>query len=108
MPIPALLAIGIALDEIVKLGGWVHGTIGMFMFIAEEACQSLGMACYIAQRAEDLPRAKELAQYGITNLCDPMIEFCHVWGKYAYPLHYAYEDFFLASKLNFETYLGLE
>jgi len=101
--IPVMIAIG----TITELGGWLHGTIGMFMFIAEEATQSLGMACYIAHMAGDDEKARELAQYGITNLCDPMIDFCGNWGYLAYPLQEAYESFFQASKLNFQVYLNL-
>ena len=86
---------------------WVHGTVGMFMFILQEACQTLGMAAFMATRNNQLDRARELASYAITEICDPALDFCNDFGWAAYPLHLAYREFFKAARKNFETYLIL-
>ena len=86
---------------------WVHGTVGLFMFILQEATQSLGMSCFLASRHNHLDIAKRNAEYGIREICDPAIDFCDTFGVAAYPLHMAYREFFLASRKNFETYLSL-
>ena len=86
---------------------WLHGTIGMFMFILQESAQTLGMACFIAIRNDRLDLAKTLAAYAITEICDPAIDFCDDFGWAAYPLHMAYREFFKAARKNFETYLTL-
>lgn len=86
---------------------WVHGTVGMFMFILQESAQTLGMACFISIRNDRLDLAKELASYAITEICDPAIDFCNNFGWAAYPLHMAYREFFKAARKNFETYLTL-
>ena len=86
---------------------WVHGTVGMFMFILQESVQTLGMACFIAIRNDRLDLAKELASYTINEIIDPAIDFCNAFGWAAYPLQIAYREFFKAARKNFETYLTL-
>lgn len=91
----------IALDMV----EWVHGTIGMFMFILEEAAQTAGMACYVAKREGQDDLVKSIADYAIREICDPGIDFCNTYGAAAYPLHMAYKEFFTAAKKTFQTYL---
>lgn len=86
---------------------WVHGTIGMFMFILQEATQSIGMSCFLASRHGRYDIAKRNAEYAIREICVPALDFCDTFGVAAYPLHMAYREFFLASKKNFEVYLAL-
>ena len=86
---------------------WVHGTVGMFMFILQEAAQSVGMSCFLARRHGRFDIARRNAEYAIREICDPAIDFCDTFGVAAYPLHMAYREFFIASKKNFETYLEL-
>ena len=86
---------------------WVHGTVGMFMFILQEATQTLGMACFMAKRHDQPAIARDLAAYAITEICDPAIDFCNDFGWAAYPLQIAYREFFKAARKNFETYLTL-
>lgn len=86
---------------------WLHGTIGMFMFILQESAQTLGMAAFIAIRNDRLDLAKKLATHAITEICDPAIDFTNDFGWAAYPLHMAYREFFLAAKRNFQTYLEM-
>ena len=93
----------IVLDKI----EWVHGTVGMFMFILQESAQTLGMACFMSKRHGRPDIARELAGYAIREVCDPAIDFCDDFGWAAYPLHIAYREFFLAARKNFETYLEL-
>lgn len=86
---------------------WVHGTIGMFMFILQEATQSIGMSCFLASRHNRMDIARRNAEYAIKEICDPALDFCDTFGVAAYPLHMAYREFFLASKKNFQIYLEL-
>ena len=86
---------------------WVHGTVGMFMFILQEAAQSVGMSCFLASRHDRFDIARRNAEYAIREICDPAIDFCDTFGIAAYPLHMAYREFFIASKKNFQTYLEL-
>ena len=86
---------------------WVHGTVGMFMFILQEASQSVGMSCFLASRHGRPDIARRNAEYAIREICDPAIAFCDTFGVAAYPLHMAYREFFIAAKKNFETYIAL-
>ena len=86
----------------------VRGSVAMYMFIIEEAIQTIGMACYQAKQAKDYDLMRELARYAIDNLVNPAIEFVDIYGVLAYPLNMAYKEFYLAAKKTFETYLTLE
>ena len=86
---------------------WVHGTVGMFMFILQESAQALGMACFMSKRHGRPDIARSIAAYAIIEICDPAIDFCDDFGWAAYPLQIAYREFFLAARKNFETYLQL-
>jgi len=85
----------------------VRGSIAMFMFIIEEAIQSVGMACYLLRKANRVEECRNVAQWAIDNLINPALEFCKTYGYAAYPLNMAYESFYNAAKKTFETYLSL-
>jgi len=85
----------------------VRGSIAMYLFIIEEAIQTLGMACYMSYKAKNMALARELAQYGIDNVINPAIEFNNAYGFIAYPLNMAYDVFYKNAKKTFETYLTL-
>lgn len=79
----------------------------MFLFILEEAVQSIGMSVYLAYKAESCEDVRNLAQYAIDELIDPALDWIHTYGNLCYPNNLSYEEFFLASKKNMENYLKL-
>lgn len=98
---------GFVVGELTKLTTFVHGTIGMFMFVHEELVQALSMACYNYAKSKDWGKVVETAQYAINEICNPMIEWIDAYGTLAYPLHYAYKEFFIGAKKVFESYINL-
>lgn len=87
----------------------VRGAVAMYMFILEEAIQTVGMACYINYRRERYDKCKELAQYCIETLINPLKEFADSpAGNLAYPMNLSYSAFASASKKTMQTYLELE
>ena len=95
--------VGIAIDLIEE----VRGSIAMFMFIIEEAIQTIGMACYLAYKKQQWDKVIEYATYAINELIDPAIEFADTYGNFAYPLHFAYKAFYETSKKTMENYITL-
>lgn len=95
------------IDELLRLTTFVHGTIGMFMFIHEELVQALSMACYNYAKAKQWNKVIETANYAINEICDPMIEWTNTYGNLAYPLQYCYYEFFSGAKKVFESYIQL-
>jgi len=85
----------------------VRGSIAMFMFIIEEAIQTVGMACYINYKLGDVEAAKEAARWALDNLVNPALDFVDRYGAAAYPLNLAYKSFYLSAKRTMETYLKL-
>jgi len=92
-------------DELLKLTTFVHGTVGMFMFIHEELVQALAMACYNYKKLKKWQKMRETAEYAINEICDPMIEWIDTYGYLAYPLNYCYHEFFSGMKKTFESYI---
>jgi len=93
----------IALDVIQD----VRGSIAMYLFIIEEAIQTLGMAVYLLYKDNRFQEARETAQYMLDNVINPAIDFNNTYGSVAYPLNLAYDTFYKNSKKNMETYLEL-
>lgn len=86
----------------------VRETIAFYMFIVEEAIQSAGMAAYISYKAGNTQRAKEIAQFMISELIDPLREFAESPAGYAaYPANLAYSAFAKSARKVAETYLEL-
>lgn len=83
----------------------VRSYVAMFMFINEEAAQTLGMACYMLQKTEQWSKLIETAQYALDNLINPAIDFCATYGYVAIPLNMAYTSFFDAAKRSMQTYI---
>lgn len=86
----------------------VRETVAFYMFIVEEAIQSAGMAAYISYKAGNTQRAKEIAQFMISELIDPLKEFAESpVGYTAYPVNLAYSAFAESARKVAETYLEL-
>ena len=97
------MAWSIALDVIQD----VRGSIAMYLFIIEEAIQTVGMACYLNYKANRLEAVRDLAKWILDNIINPAIDFNNTYGSVAYPLNLAYNVFYHAAKRNMETYLEL-
>lgn len=95
--------ISIAIDLIED----VRGSIGMFMFIIEEAIQAISMACYLAYKKQQYDKVIEYANFAINELIDPAINFANSYGNLAYPLQYAYLAFYESSKKTLQNYIDL-
>ena len=85
----------------------VRGSIAMYLFIIEEAIQTVGMACYLLYRQKKYDELKDTARWIIDNLIDPALEFVKTYGYAAYPLNIAYEVFYKSARKTVETYLSL-
>ncbi|MHC1611629.1 MAG: hypothetical protein ACXQTW_08595 [Candidatus Methanospirareceae archaeon] len=103
-----MVGLGVA-KEAFEVFSNVRETIAFYMFIVEEAIQSAGMAAYISYKAENYERAKEIAQFMISELIEPLKEFAESpAGWTAYPMNLAYISFAESARKVAETYLSLE
>lgn len=82
----------------------VRGSCAMFMFIIEEAVQTIGMACYLAQKKKQWNVLREYADFALYELIEPALQFVDQYGNLAYPLNGAYKAFFEAAKKTFLQY----
>ena len=85
----------------------VRGTLGMYLFIIEEAIQTVGMACWTLYKDNRFAEVQELAQWIIDDIIDPAIEFNNTYGMATYPLNQAYAVFYTSARKNMETYLAM-
>jgi hypothetical protein len=85
----------------------VRGSVAMFMFIIEEAIQTIGMACYLAMKKQQYDKVIEYANFAINELINPAIDFANSYGNFAYPLHFAYLAFYESAKKTFQNYIDL-
>jgi len=87
--------------------------VAFYMFIFEEAVQTLGMSCYLLTNAGQYQEAAEVAQYMLDEYVNPMIAFCDpsvggeelAIGILAWPMNTAFLAFFMATKKNLEYYI---
>lgn len=86
----------------------VSEAAAFYMFIAEESVQSAQLAVYLAFQQNDISTCRELIDYNLNNLVDPMIEFCQSpTAMIAGPIAWAFEEFFKTARKNMETYKTL-
>lgn len=83
----------------------VRSFVSMFMFITEEAVQTIGMACYLLQKTEQWEQVINTAQYALDELIMPAIDFCTTYGYVAVPVNMAYDAFFKAAQKSMQTYI---
>lgn len=83
----------------------VRGSIAMYMFIVEEAVQTVGMSCYLLYKDEKWEECLQLATWIINTILANAIAFSETYGHLAYPLNMAYDTFFKSSYKNMETYI---
>jgi len=85
----------------------VRGSISMFMFIIEEAIQTVGMAIYLLYKQGKYQECLELVSWELENLINPSLEFVEQYGAVAYPLNIAYQQFYQSAKKTALTYQDL-
>jgi len=84
----------------------VRGTLGMYLFIIEEAIQTVGMACYLNWKEGNYSKVIEVANYVLDEIINPAIDFCATYGSATYPLNIAYDVFYKAAKTSMENYIA--
>lgn len=85
----------------------VYGSLQMFVFILEEATQSMGMAVYLSYKAEDYAECAELAQYALDEIIRPSLGWLANYHEVVWPTGIAYAEFFLASEKSMERFISL-
>jgi len=83
----------------------VRGSIAMYLFILEEAIQTVGMSVYLMHKANMDEEVRSQAKWILDEIINPAIEFNNTYGMLAYPLNQAYSTFYESAKRNMETYL---
>ena len=83
----------------------VRGSIAMFLFIIEEAIQTVGMSCYLLYKEEKWAECLEVATYIKNRIIEPSLEFVDSYGQVAYPLNISYKIFYESAMKNVETYI---
>lgn len=83
-----------------------RGMITFYLFIMEEAAQTLGMAAYLAHKDEDPIGAQAYAQYNLDNIITPAKAFCGTIGIAAYPMNDAFAAYFDAADRTMQFYLA--
>ena len=72
----------------------IRSAISMYMFIIEEAIQTLNMANWVLYKANLLDKVKENIDYIRSNLAQPLKDFAESPAGYvAYPMNISYIAF---------------
>ena len=82
----------------------VRGTCGFYMFIIEEAIQTVNMGAYLLYKAGLYDELEELLNWEMNELVNPLKEFANGVGVIAYPLNLSFDAFAEASKKLIEAY----
>jgi len=85
----------------------VNSTVAFYMFIIEEAIQTVSMAVYLSYKAGNTEKMKEIAQWNKTELIEPLKDFCGSVGYLGFPMNAAFEAFAEASEKAMDYYLSL-
>jgi len=85
----------------------VYGTLQMFLFIHEEAVQTIGMGLWLSFQAQDKEAVNELADYGLNEIIWPSLGWIAAYGHLCFPNDIAYTEFFLAAEKSFLRYKEL-
>jgi hypothetical protein len=76
----------------------IRGMIIFYLFIMEEAAQTIGMASYLAYKDGFAAESQEHASWGLNEVIGPARAFCSGIGIAAYPMNDAFNVFFDASE----------
>jgi len=82
----------------------VRGTCSFYMFIIEEAIQTVNMGAYLLYKAGLYSELEELLNWEEANLVNPLKDFANGVGVISYPMNLAYSTFADATKKLIESY----
>ena len=85
----------------------IHSITAFYMFIIEEAIQTVSMAVYLSYKAGNTEKMKELAQWNLNELIKPLQEFADGVGYLGFPMNLAYRKFAEAAQKAMEYYISL-
>ena len=85
----------------------INSVVAFYMFIIEEAIQTVSMAVYLSQKAGNTEKMKELAQWNKTELIIPLKDFSDDVGYLGFPMNLAYKKFAEASEKAMNYYISL-
>ena len=100
----------------------VNSTVAFYMFIIEEAIQTVSMAVYLSYKAwreaaewgeepdliEELrQKLRELAQWNKSELIEPLKDFTDDVGYLGFPMNLAFRKFAEASEKAMDYYLSI-
>lgn len=83
----------------------VREIVNFYMFITEEAIQTISLGVYQTYNAGNISRCQELINYNLNELIDPLIEFSDgPAGILAWPMGVAFAAFARSSRASMESY----
>jgi len=85
----------------------VNSIVAFYMFIIEEAIQTVSMAIYLSNKSGNTDLMKQLAQYNLNELINPLKSFCDGTGYLGFPMNLAFKKFAEASEQAMNYYLSL-
>ena len=86
---------------------YVNETIAFYMFIIEEAIQTVSLAIYLSERHGNKEKMKELAQWNKTELINELKEFADGVGYLGFPMNLVYKKFAEASEKAMDYYISI-
>jgi len=85
----------------------VNSVVAFYMFIIEESIQTVGMGVYLSNKAGNMEKMKELAQWNKTELIKPLKDFCDGVGYLGVPMNFAFKKFAEASEKAMDYYISI-
>lgn len=82
-----------------------RGMVIFYMFILEEAAQTLSLGAYMANRDNDKTTCQQLAQFNKDNVLAYGKDFASTIGIIGYPMNEAFSAFFDATDKVMDYYL---
>jgi len=85
----------------------INSVVAFYMFIIEESIQTVSMAVYLSNKAGNKEMMKQLAQYNLNELINPLKEFCDGTGYLGFPMNLAFKKFAEASEQAMNYYISI-
>lgn len=81
-----------------------RGMVTFYMFIMEEASQTIGIAAYLAHKAGNAAAVASLKATALDEIITPAKEFTATVGLVAFPMNQAFAAYFSAAEKVMEFY----
>lgn len=85
----------------------INSVVSFYMFIIEESIQTISLAIYMSNKAGNTQKMKELAQWNLNELVNPLKQFCDGAGYLGFPMNLAFKKFAEATEKAMQYYLSL-